>query len=472
MNSTKSKAVYLYGFFDYVAAAVSWTCLYIFRKKIIEQVPFQIHDLFLDNKYILGVFLVSLFWANVYYITGTYTNIYRKSRLKENIKTLFTITAGCTIIFFGLILDDIVKDYRSYYISISFLFSMQLGFTLLFRNIILHFTKKQLKNGAVYFNTLIVGSNHKAVLLYEELTEKTKSIGNKFLGFVEVNNKSANGLKVYLPQLGSVDNIKQVIDEYEIEEVMIAIETSEHDQINHIINTLANREVVLKIIPDMYDILSGYAKMNNVLGTALIEIYPDLMPRWEKNIKRILDIILALLFILVLLPVYIYTAVRVLFSSKGSIFYTQERIGLFGKPFQIIKFRSMYIDAEINGPALSSKHDVRITHWGRVMRKWRLDEIPQFFNVLKGDMSLVGPRPERQFYVDQITERAPHYRHIQRVKPGITSLGMVKYGYAENVEQMVDRLKFDIIYIENISILMDIKIMIYTMLTLMQGRGK
>lgn len=472
MNSKNSKVLYLYAFFDYIVAAIAWTLLYIFRKKVIEQVSFQLGDLLQDSKYILGVLLVSLFWMNIYFITGSYTNIYRKSRLKENLKTVFTAIVGCIVIFFGLILDDIVKDYRSYYISISFLFSVHLGLTLFFRNTVLHFSKKQLKKGGVYFNTLIVGSNHKAVMLYEELTEKSKSVGNKFLGFVEVNNKSANGLKTYIPQLGSVDDIKQIIDEKEIEEVIIAIETSEHDQINSIINTLANSEVVLKIIPDMYDILTGYAKMNNVLGTALIEIYPDLMPRWEKNLKRILDILLSSLFIILLLPVYLYTGIRVLLSSKGNIFYTQERIGLFGRPFQIIKFRSMRTDAETNGPALSSKNDTRITSWGRVMRKWRLDEIPQFFNVLKGEMSLVGPRPERKFYVDQIIEKAPHYRHIQRVKPGITSLGMVKYGYAENVSQMIDRLKFDIIYIENISILMDIKIMIYTMITLLQGRGK
>ncbi len=472
MNSKNSKTIYLYAFFDFVAAAISWTFLYVFRKKVIEQVTFQTSDLIHDSKYLLGVLLVSLFWVNIYYITGSYTNIYRKSRLKENLKTLFTTIVGCIVIFFGLILDDIVKDYKSYYISISFLFNLHLVLTLIFRNTILHFSKRQLKKGSVFFNTLIVGSNHKAVMLYEELTEKSKSIGNKFLGFVEVNNKSANGLKTYIPQLGSVDDIKEIIEEKEIEEVIIAIETSEHAQINDIINTLANSEVVLKIIPDMYDILTGYAKMNNVLGTPLIEIYPDLMPRWEKNLKRILDIVFSSLCIILLLPVYIYTGIRVLLSSEGNMFYTQERIGLFGKPFQIIKFRSMRTDAESNGPALSSKNDVRITNWGRVMRKWRLDEIPQFFNVLKGEMSLVGPRPERNYYVEQIIEKAPHYRHIQRVKPGITSLGMVKYGYAENVSQMIDRLKFDIIYIENISILMDIKIMIYTMITLLQGRGK
>jgi lipopolysaccharide/colanic/teichoic acid biosynthesis glycosyltransferase len=154
------------------------------------------------------------------------------------------------------------------------------------------------------------------------------------------------------------------------------------------------------------------------------------------------------------------------------VFFKQTRIGLHGKPFSIIKYRTMVVNAEANGPALSSKEDKRITSIGRTLRKYRLDEIPQFYNVLVGDMSLVGPRPERQFFIDQIMPVAPHYKHLQRVRPGITSWGMVKYGYAENIEQMIERLKFDILYIENMSLAMDFRIMIYTVKTIIQGRGK
>jgi exopolysaccharide biosynthesis polyprenyl glycosylphosphotransferase len=257
-----------------------------------------------------------------------------------------------------------------------------------------------------------------------------------------------------------------------IEQIVIAIEPSEHRRIQEILNLLEGSAVRISVLPDLYQMLLGSVKVNHIFGTPLIEIKQDLLPVWQRVLKRALDVGAAIGFLLLFWPLYVFTALMVRSSSPGPIFYRQQRIGKNGVPFQIIKFRSMYVDAEKLGPSLSSDFDPRITRWGRFMRKVRLDEFPQFWNVIKGDMSLVGPRPERQFFIDQIVQIAPHYRHLHRVRPGLTSLGQVKYGYAETVAQMVERLKFDILYIENMSLAMDFRVILYTLKIIVEGRGK
>ena len=293
------------------------------------------------------------------------------------------------------------------------------------------------------------------------------------VGYVALPEVEDQSLSEVLPCLGTLQELKDIIAKEEIEELILAIHNGQRRYVETILTSLREmNHLTLHILPQTQDYLMGTIRMSSVFYEPLISIDSEYMSPWQKYLKRILDVLISVLAIILLSPVYLILAIGVKCSSKGPVFYMQERVGYQGKPFKIIKFRSMYVDAEKNGPMLSSDNDPRITRFGLFMRKSRLDEFPQFFNVLKGDMSLVGPRPERQYYIDKIVERAPYYRLLLGIKPGITSWGQVKYGYAENVDQMIERMKIDLIYLENMSIQMDIKILIYTVLIILKKEGK
>ena len=452
---------------DILSASIAWLLFMYYRVVYLDESIFS-----LKSEYILNMSIISICWLIFYSLIGHYNAIYRKSRLKEISQIFIATLVGVTVIFFAVLLDDFIIDYKQYYTSFIALFCFHFTFTSFFRFLLTTRTALRIHNKVIGFNTIIIGSNEKSELLFKELENEEKTSGHILLGFLNVDRKKNHLLEKYIPHLGSFEEVKQIINDKVIEDVIIAIETSEQHKIERILNELENINVYVKIIPDIYDILSGSVKMNSILGTPLIEIKHKLLPQWEFIVKRFLDYLLSLLAIIFLSPFMILTAVGVKLSSSGRIIYKQERIGQYGKKFNIYKFRSMYEDAEKEGPKLSSKTDSRITPWGRVMRRIRLDETPQFFNVLFGHMSFVGPRPERDFFANQIIKKAPHYKHIYRVKPGITSWGMVKYGYAENIDEMLERLKYDILYIENMSLLIDLKIMIHTIIIILQGRGK
>ena len=264
---------------------------------------------------------------------------------------------------------------------------------------------------------------------------------------------------------------KQAIQSYD--EVIIDLDDNANErQIYSLINHLYPHDVEIAIKPRLYDMLTGAARISEVGDMPLVHITEHKMSDHELCMKRACDVFFSALSLIVLSPIYLLLYILVWCSSEGPAIYRQERIGLHGRSFQILKFRTMTIHAEGKTPQLSADDDPRITRIGKFLRKYRLDELPQMWNILRGDMSIVGPRPERRYFIKQIEKQAPYYCLLYKIRPGLTSWGPIKVGYTDTLDKMIRRLNYDIVYMENMSIRLDIKILFHTIGVILDGKGK
>lgn len=428
--------------------------------------------LLIEPDFFLTLLAMYLYWLVIFTFVGMYRTWFASSRFDE-LSTLFKASfVGIFILFFIIFLDDYINDVSSSTRILIFIYwALFLAFVSTGRLIIRSVQRNLLIKGIGRRCALIIGFNSKAFELYDTVLS-APGLGIDVEAFVAINQENINKEYKGIIAEGKLENIDQLIEKYNVKEILIALDDEDHNVLIDIIGKVEGKGIKLKIVPDLYEILSGQARTSQIYGVPLIDIMPELMPEWEKKIKRLLDIVVSFVILLLSSPIILISSIAIKINSPGPVFFRQERIGQSGRIFNILKFRSMFVDAEkLTGPVWSTKDDPRVTTVGKIIRKMRIDELPQFLNVLKGDMSVVGPRPERPFFVEKLSEQIPYYKRRLKVRPGITGWAQVKHKYDESIEDVKIKLRYDLFYIENMSIRMDMKILFRTIFVVLFGKG-
>ncbi len=449
---------------DLLFINLAWLIYYTFR------VRSGLLDVGIEPEFVLPMLFVYFFWLLLFWVVGLYRSWYAASRFDEITRVFKATIFGCLFLSFAIVVDDqgtnVVIGSR---LLIAIYWAILFTFVSTGRLAIRSAQRKMLIAGVGVHNAIIVGSEIKSRELYEEVIQYP-ALGYKVIGFASVGGWPRHPSNT-APILGSFDELHELIPRHSISEVLIALDSSDHQHLLQIIQRCNSHRVGLKIMPDLYDIISGQARTNQIYGFPLIEISPQLITPWEEFLKRTFDIGFSASVIVFGLPIWLLVALVVRLESRGPALYKQERVGKDGKVFNIYKFRSMREDAESAGPQWANKRDARVTRVGKWLRKLHIDEIPQMWNIFKGEMSLVGPRPERPMFVEQLSKEIPLYPRRLKVRPGLTGWAQVKHKYDESVEDVRKKVQYDLFYIENMSLRMDIKIILSTISHTLLGRG-
>jgi exopolysaccharide biosynthesis polyprenyl glycosylphosphotransferase len=429
-------------------------------------------DILILPEFFIPMIALFIYWLVIFTFVGMYGTWFASSRFDE-LTTLFKSTfVGIFILFFLIFLDDYYHGVDSKSRILIFIYW---GVFLFFvgggRLFIRSLQRSLIIKGLGRKNVIIVGFNSISNEIHDQIIEH-RALGLDAVAYASVYpddlNKSYKGVEV----IGIISDLTSMIDTCNAKEVIIALEKENRDLLVDVISECEPKNVGLKIVPDLYEILSGQARTSQIYGVPLIDIMPQLMPEWEKKLKRIMDIIVSLFILIISSPVLFFTALAIKIDSPGPALFKQERCGIDGTAFKMMKFRSMRNDAEKHsGPVWSTKNDPRITRIGKFIRSVRIDEIPQMINVLKGEMSLVGPRPERPYFVEKLSKEIPYYKRRLKVRPGITGWAQVKHKYDETIEDVKIKLRYDLFYIENMSLRMDFKILFRTIFVVLFAKG-
>lgn len=433
------------------------------------------------GSYAVPMVILTLVWLLLFFFTGLYRDWYKESRIDEFFVVAKTVLAGAFLLFLVTGAPQIMEFASSgnpgaLFTRTKLATLLTYSGCMLFFATVNRFTMHTILawlfvKGIGRHNVLIVGANPSGEKLLDELRHYPH-MGHNVVGFIDNDGRKKGTTCVDLPVFGIYSDIPAVVKQHAVESLIISEVSNSPNEITRIIDRIGEVRVTIYMVPSLVDIITGHFKTNQVYGVPLMVLLQDHMPAWEAQVKRIMDIVVSASVLVFGAPLWLATAAVVKATSSGPAVFRQERIGQNGKPFVMMKFRSMYEDAEARtGPVWATENDPRITPFGRFLRKSRLDEIPQFINVLKGEMSLVGPRPERAHFIETLRKEIPWYVRRIKMKPGITGWAQVKHKYDATIEDVKQKVTYDLYYFENMSIALDLKIILRTVLVVFTGKG-